>query len=168
MIVNQDWEFSFAHRSSLIRSLLICSSLICSSLIRSRQMSSCERIAQDYSNKLPWANRSGHSGQKSDHEWFAQVVHDKRENEQIAHLLFRSQKMSNLLNKFDQNRIFCSFFVRFFVHFLKKQAICSFPLYYWEMWANRSGCSPKMSNVSVSLRSLTKKEQMSKLLVFLS
>ena len=29
----------------------------------------------------------------------------------------------------------------------------------WEMWANRSGCSPKMSDVSGSLRSLTKNEQ---------
>ena len=38
----------------------------------------------------------------------------------------------------------------------------------WAMWANRSGCSPKMSDVSESLRSLTKNEQMSELLIFLS
>ena len=36
------------------------------------------------------------------------------------------------------------------------------------MWANRSGHSPKMSDVSKSLRSLTKNERMSESLVFLS
>ena len=52
----------------------------------------------------------------------------------------------------------------------------------WAMWTNRSGCSPKMSDherfaqfahqkwatMSESLRSLTKNEQMSESLVFLS
>ena len=38
----------------------------------------------------------------------------------------------------------------------------------WAMWANRSGLSPKMRDVSESLRSLTKNERMNKWLVFLS
>ena len=37
-----------------------------------------------------------------------------------------------------------------------------------QLWANCSGCLPKMSNVSESLRLLTKNERMSELLVFLS
>ena len=37
--------------------------------------------------------------------------------------------------------------------------ICSFPLFWWAMWANRSGGSPKMSDVSKWLRSLTKNER---------
>ena len=36
------------------------------------------------------------------------------------------------------------------------------------MWANCSVCPPKLSNVSKSLRSLTKNEQMSELLIFLN
>ena len=46
-----------------------------------------------------------------------------------------------------------------YVFYLKKWAIHSFPLFWWAMWANRSGRSPKMSDVSKSLRSLTKNEQ---------
>ena len=42
---------------------------------------------------------------------------------------------------------------------LKKRAICSFPLFFWAMWANPWGHSPKMSNVSEALRPLTKNEQ---------
>ena len=37
-------------------------------------------------------------------------------------------------------------------------AICSFPLFWWALWVNCSGHSPKMSDVSKSLRSLTKNE----------
>ena len=41
----------------------------------------------------------------------------------------------------------------------KKWAIRSFPHFWWAMWANCSGYSPKISDVSESLRSLTKNEQ---------
>ena len=41
---------------------------------------------------------------------------------------------------------------------MSEWAICSFPLFWWAMWANCSGHSPKMSDVSESLRSLTKNE----------
>ena len=60
----------------------------------------------------------------------------------------------------------------FFCKFLKKIEIRSFPLFYeqceqitqvahqkWTMWANCSGHSPKMIDVSKSLRSLTKNKQ---------
>ena len=47
-------------------------------------------------------------------------------------------------------------------------AIRSFSLFSWAIWANRSGRSPNMSDVSELLRSLTKNERMSKSLIFLS
>ena len=42
---------------------------------------------------------------------------------------------------------------------MKKWANRLFPLFWWAMWVNRSGRSPKMSDVSESLRSLTKNER---------
>ena len=42
---------------------------------------------------------------------------------------------------------------------LKKKSDSLIPFFWWAMWANGSGCSPKMSNVRVSLRSLTKNER---------
>ena len=52
------------------------------------------------------------------------------------------------------------FLVCFILVFLfKKWVIRSFPLFWWAMWANLSGRSPKMSDVSKSLRLLTKDER---------
>ena len=64
----------------------------------------------------------------------------------------------------------------FYIHrsfLFKKWAICDLliPSFWWAMWAIRSGHSPKMrdlSDVSDSLRSLTKNEQRSELLGLLS
>ena len=126
---------SFAH--SLIPHLLICS--FCSN-----QMSDCERftqIAQDKwaivseslrllrGNEQPWMNRSGHSRQMSDRERYAQAAHDKWANEQ----------MSNSLKKIWQKKL-KSYFLECFINvfLLKKWAICSFPLFWWAMWANSS------------------------------
>ena len=46
-----------------------------------------------------------------------------------------------------------------FLFYLKKWVIHSFPHFWWAMWANHSGHSPKMSYVSKSLRLLTKNER---------
>ena len=51
------------------------------------------------------------------------------------------------------------FYIRFKKILLKKWANHSFPLFWWAMWVNRSGRSPKMSDVSESLMSLTKNER---------
>ena len=56
----------------------------------------CERIAQVAHKKLAmWANRSGRSPKMSDHEWFAQVAHQKwaTMSESLRSLIF-SQKTS--------------------------------------------------------------------------
>ena len=48
----------------------------------------------------------------------------------------------------------------FYIGFLfKKWVIGSFPHFWWAMWANCTGRSPKMSDVSESLSSLTKNER---------
>ena len=49
------------------------------------------------------------------------------------------------------------FYIWFF--YLKNELIAHSLFFWWAMWVNRSGCSPKMSNVSESLRLLTKNEQ---------
>ena len=51
------------------------------------------------------------------------------------------------------------FYLRFLKIFIEKWANRLFPLFWWAKWVNRSGRSPKMSDVSESLRSLTKNEQ---------
>ena len=51
------------------------------------------------------------------------------------------------------------FYIRLKKVLLEKWANPSFPLFWWAMWVNRSGRSPKMSDVSKSLRSLTKNER---------
>ena len=43
--------------------------------------------------------------------------------------------------------------------YLEKWVIRSFPHFWWAMWAKRSGWSPRMIDVSESLRSLTKNER---------
>ena len=136
-------------------------------------MSNCERIAQvPHFKKRLWANRSGHSWQMSDREQFAQVPHDKWANEQIAGFflsksLIRWQKTSHLLKIVWLKLYFWYVFVRFFLNerfahsfFFNERCerISQVAHQKWAMWANLSGCSPKMSNVSESLRLLTKNE----------
>ena len=108
--------------------------------------------------QIKWAICSDRSGQMSNCEQIAQVAHWKMRrslminewmskllvfSEQIAHSLFHSFAhkkraiRSKNLNKIEEQ----------FAHSL---------FFYWAMWANRSGCSPKISDVSQSLRSLTK------------
>ena len=54
------------------------------------------------------------------------------------------------------------FYLRFFLYKIRKNErtahFCSFPLFWWAMWVNRSFCSNQMSDVSELLISLTKKE----------
>ena len=123
-------------------------------------------------------------------ERFAQVAQDKWATlSELLRLLMTNEwpwtiRSKNLAKK--SKILFLSmFYIRLF--------ICSFPLFYercewiaqvahqkWAMWANRSCCSPKMSNheqfsqvthqkwatMSKSLRSLTKNNQMSESLDF--
>ena len=100
-------------------------------------------------NEQMWAIRWGRTGQMSDSERIAEVVHDKWANvsdslrllrtnermsewhsffEQITHFLFCSQKMSNLLNKIRKNVFLGKFVTVFFISFLKKQKFHSFLL----------------------------------------
>ena len=119
---------------------------------RSWEMCDCERMFRLLkTNEQPWANRSGRSWQMSDRERFAQVAHDKWANERFAKQIWLK-----------------SYFLIRFLYVKKTRVIRSFPLFYWAMWANRSGRSPKMSEQSRLLRSLTKNEQMSESLNFLS
>ena len=153
--------------------LLIRSSLICSD--RSRQM-------------------SGRSEEMSDRQQITQVSQDKwATKKDLLRSLRGNERMSNSLKKCWLKKSKILFFSMFHIHFffLKKWANRSFPLFWWAcewiaqvahkkwaMWANRSGCSPKLSNhewfahitqrkwaiVSKSLRSFTKNERMSELL----
>ena len=97
------------------------------------------------SNERLWASRSDRSGQMSYCERFAKVAHDKWANrsfvEQIACLLSESlirsfaHKTGAIRSKnVEENNFFCTFFVSFFL----KRVICSFPLFQWAMWVNRS------------------------------
>ena len=85
----------------------------------------------------------------SDHEQIPQVTEDKWvtvrkwANEQFAQQIW--------LNKSKILLLVCLYTIfKFFIEI---------PLFWWAMWANHSGHSPKMSDVSEFLRSLTKKEQ---------
>ena len=120
--------------------------LIGSALIRfdcSNQMSDCEQLAQIPQDKWAtvseslrslmlkeqlWANCSGHSWQISDHEKFAQVAHDKWANERFA------QKV----------RLKLYYLVRF-LYVKKNPSDSLIPSF-------------SMSDLSASLRSLTKNE----------
>ena len=126
-------------------------------------MSNCEQfpqIAQDkwatvskslrsfMSKEQLCANCSDCSWQKSNRERFAQVAHDKWENEQIAHFfqriahsLFRSPKTSDSLKKCWLKSYFWNV-----LYILKKRGDSLIP-------------SLLMSDVSKSLRSLSKNEQ---------
>ena len=113
-------------------------------------MSDCERFDRIAQEK--WAtvraNRSGRSYQKSNCEQITQVAHDKWATvSDSLRLLTKNEQMSDSLN--NNNNCFI------YVFYFKKLAIRSSPLFKWAMWANRSGRSPKMSDVSKLLRSLT-------------
>ena len=99
---------------------------------RSNQMSDCERFTQD-----KWATVSESLRSLMSKERFAQVAHEKWA----------------IRSKFFGLK---SYFLYIFCTLKKKRAIRSFFFFQWAMWANRSGCSPKMSNVSKLLWSLTK------------
>ena len=77
-----------------------------------------------------WVNSSGHSRQMSNRE---RIAHDKWANEWFAQKCW----LNNLKSCF----LVC--FYRFF--YFKKLAMGSSPHFWWAMWANCSGHSPKMS-----------------------
>ena len=134
----------FSSKSSPI--LRVGNFLIRSESNGSNHMSNCEQFAQInqdkwvtvseslrslMSNEQPWVNSSSRKWQMSDCEQFAQVAHDRWTNEQIAlfseqiaHLLFCSQKTSDALNKIWLKCFFwyvlCRFFEKnqWFAHFL--------------------------------------------------
>ena len=73
-----------------------------------------------------------------------------------------NEQMSDSLKKvclIKSKILFFSMFYMYTFFNYKKWAIRSFPLFWWAMWENRSGRSPKKSNVSELLRSLTKNER---------
>ena len=124
-------------------------------------MSYCERIAQFAHDK--WANVSN-------------LLRSLRTNEQIALFYSKSiifsfahKKMSDSLKKIQQNLNFWTF-LHFFKSFFYKQKICSFLLNQVSEMSDREGFAQVAQKewviLSKSLRSLTKNEQMSKLLTF--
>ena len=132
----QGW--AFAHS-------LIAHSLICSFYL----LKSNERL---------WAIRSDRSRQMSYRE---RIAHDKWATVSDSLRLFMINGwMSKLLKKCWLKKYKIFFSVCFIYVFLfTKWVIRSFPLFKWAMWANPSGRSPKMSDVSESLRPLTKNER---------
>ena len=85
----------------------------------------------------PWANHSGCSRQMSDHEWFAQVAQRKWLNEQFT--------QKNLAKK--SKILFCYVLFKVKKNIRKNERMahfCSFPLFWWVMWVNRSFCSNQM------------------------
>ena len=117
------------------------------------------------SNEPLWAICSDRSGQMSDCERIAQVAQVKRAtvSKSLRSLMINERSLKKIWLK--------SCFL--YVKNIKNRAIRSFHLFYWAMWANCSGPSPKMSNherfahvahqkratKSKSLRSLTKNER---------
>ena len=130
-------------------------------------------------NERPWANRSGRSEEMSDRERIAQVAQRKwatvskslrslKTNEQPwAIHSGRSEEMSEwaicskkILQKKSKTLLFVGFI--YDLKLLKNERIAhfrSFSLFWWAMWVNRSFRSNEMSDVSESLRSLTKNER---------
>ena len=72
----------------------------------------------------------------------------------LLRLLKGNERMNDLLKTFwlkNLNFCFSMFYIRLKKNVLKKWANCSFPLFWWAMWVNRSFCSNQMSDVSESL-----------------
>ena len=128
-------------------------------------MSDCKRLLRSLkTNERLWLNRSGRTRQMSNRKWIAQVAHDKwaTVSDSLRSLMINKQMSAFLKNFWLTNLksyLLVCFTVHIYIFLSKKWANCSFPLFWWAMWANYSGCSPKMSNVSESLGSLTKNEQ---------
>ena len=103
-----------------------------------------------------WANCSSRSEEMSNHEQITQVAQDKWAT--VSHslrVLMINEWMSDSLKKIWQKNLKSYFLVCFLkVFYLKKWAICSFPLFWWamSMWANRSGRSSKISDLLRLLR----------------
>ena len=180
--LDQGWEF--AH--SLFAYWLICSFAQIAQ-IKWATVSDLLRLLR--TNEQLWANCSGRSGQMSDHEPIAQVTHDKRATvSDSLSLLMINEWMSILLGFFANSSfalsltkkwvirsnffwlksylwyVFCMFFLNErMAHSLffneRCEQIAQVAHKKWAMWANRSGHSPKMSDVSKSLRSLTKNKR---------
>ena len=117
-------------------------------------------------NEWPWATGSGHSKEISGLEQIAQVAQVKcvtmsdslrslRGNERMSHLL-KKFWLKNLKSRFNM------FYIRLNFFFLNVRIahFCSFPLFKWVMWVNRSFCSNQMRDVSESLRSLIGNERL--------
>ena len=125
-------------------------------------------------NEQLWANRSGRSRQMSDSERIAQVAHDKWATmSNLLRSLMINERMSNSLKKLGKKSIIL-FFSMFYIGFLIKknerfthslifgewcERIAQVAHQKWAMWENRSGCPPKISDVSESLRLPTKNER---------
>ena len=132
-----------------------------------------ESLRSLMTNERPWATHSGRLRQMSDRERIAQVSHDKwaTVRDSLRSLMI-NEWMNDSLRKFWQKNLNSYFSVCFIYVFLfKKWAIQSFPLFDWcerinqiahkkwatmsqslrsltkneRPWANRWGCSPKMS-----------------------
>ena len=148
-------------RNSLIHSSLICS-FPHNAQIKWATVSDSLRSLK--TNERPWLNRSGRTRQMSNREWIAQVAHDKwaTVSDSLRSLMINKQMSASLKNFWLTNLksyLLVCFTVHIYIFLSKKWANCSFPLFWWAMWANYSGCSPKMSNVSKSLGSLTINER---------
>ena len=126
-------------------------------------------------NEQLWVNCSGLGIRSFAHRSFAHFAQIKwvtvsaslrslKTNERLwANGSGHPRQMSDLPKKFwlkNLNSYFLVCFINFIYIFLfKKWVIRSLPLFWWPMWANRSGYPPKMSDVSKSLRLLTRNEQ---------
>ena len=136
-------------------------SLNCSSLIRSfaqiaqiKWATVSDLLRSLRTNERLWANRSGCSWEMSDHERFAQVAHDKWANERVA---------KNFLTK----SLKSYFLVRFL--YVKKPEQFAHSLFFNEWYEQFAQVAhQKWVTMIDLLRSLTKTEQMSESLVFLS
>ena len=113
-------------------------------------------------NEQPWAIRSGRSEEMSDvSELLILLTKNEQMRDSLKECLLKKSKilfyyvLFKVLNKkIRKNERIANF--------------RSFPLFWWAMWVNRSFRSNQMSDVSESLRSLTKNERMSESLIFLS
>ena len=160
---------SFPHRS--VAHLLIALSLIRSSLCRSfahfaqiKWATVRDSLRSLKTNEQLWANRSCHSEEMSDRERIPQVAPDKWVTVSDSLRSLRgNEQMSDSLKKCWPKKSKILFLVCFIYNFLnffywKNERIPHFLFFgercewiaqvahqKWAMWANRSGCSPKMS-----------------------
>ena len=128
--------------------LRILSSLICSfaQIAQIKWATVSDSLRSTRTNERLWANCSGRSCQKSDRELITQVAHDKSANERFA--------QKNLTKMIKSYFLVCFLYVKkteciahslFFNERCERMAQVAHQK--WVMWANRSGRSPKMSNL---------------------